>query len=80
MSQLWPYSSVVGGSVLIVGNKGKGPMVGQIAHICHHRPPGETKTCKCRHVRSHRKGAERSFDAHLPSAERQRDERMKSRI
>lgn len=34
-AEVMAYSSVVGGGVLIVGNKGKGPMVGQIAYICH---------------------------------------------
>lgn len=34
-AEVMAYSSVVGGGVLIVGNKGKGPMVGQIAYMCH---------------------------------------------
>ena len=34
-AEVMAYSSVVGGGVLIVGNKGKGPMVGQIAYLCH---------------------------------------------
>ena len=34
-AEVMAYSSVVGSGVLIVGNKGKGPMVGQIAYLCH---------------------------------------------
>ena len=34
-AEVTAYSSVVGSGVLIVGNKGKGPMVGQIAYLCH---------------------------------------------
>jgi len=34
-AEVMAYSSVVGSGVLIVGNKGKGPMIGQIAYMCH---------------------------------------------
>lgn len=34
-AKVMAYPSVVGGGVLIIGNKGKGPMVGQIAYFCH---------------------------------------------
>lgn len=34
-AEVMAYSSVVGGGVLIIGNRGKGPMVGQIAYLCH---------------------------------------------
>ena len=34
-AEVMAYSGVVGSGVLIVGNKGKGPMVGQIAYMCH---------------------------------------------
>lgn len=34
-AEVMTYSSVVGSGVLIVGNRGKGPMVGQIAYLCH---------------------------------------------
>ena len=34
-AEVMAYSSVVGSGVLIVGNRGKGPMVGQIAYLCH---------------------------------------------
>ena len=34
-AEVMTYSSVVGSGVLILGNKGKGPMVGQIAYMCH---------------------------------------------
>lgn len=34
-AEVMAYSSVVGSGVLIVGNRGKGPMVGQILYICH---------------------------------------------
>ena len=34
-AEVQAYSSVVGGGVLLVGGNGKGPMVGQIAFLCH---------------------------------------------
>ena len=34
-AEVMAYSSVVGGGVLVIGNKGKGPMIGQIAYLCH---------------------------------------------
>jgi len=34
-AEVMAYSSVVGSGVLIVGNRGKGPMVGQIAYLWH---------------------------------------------
>jgi hypothetical protein len=34
-AEVMAYSSVVGGGVLVVSNRRKGPMVGQIAFICH---------------------------------------------
>lgn len=34
-AEIGAYSSVVGGGVLLVGNCGKGPMLGQIASLCH---------------------------------------------
>ena len=34
-AEVMAYSSVVGGGVLVIGNRGKGPMVGQVAYLCH---------------------------------------------
>ena len=34
-AEVMAYSGVVGSGVLVVGDRGKGPMVGQIAYLCH---------------------------------------------
>ena len=56
--EIMAYSSVVGGGVLIVGNRAKADGWADRHYICH-RPPARQRPAS-RHVRSHRKGAERS--------------------
>lgn len=34
-AEVMAYSSVVGSGVLIIGNRGRGPMIGQIVYMCH---------------------------------------------